>query len=65
MELQPHQQRVVDEKLELDEKIMKLANFKQIETFAKLPQEDRDLLHWQLVAMEEYSDLLGKRIARF
>lgn len=66
MELQPHQQRVVDEKSELDEKLEKLASFIQENPiFEKLEEEDKDLLLLQQSSMAEYSVILSKRIARF
>lgn len=65
MELQPHEQRVVDEQRELDEKRAKLAIFLGGPIFAGLPPEDKALLLTQEIAMRQYSDTLGKRIARF
>lgn len=65
MELQPHQQRVIDEKAELDEKRAKLAAFAHTETYAQLPQEERDRLEHQGYHMGAYSDILAARIAAF
>lgn len=61
----PHQQRVVDEKAELDDKIAKLEAFKKGDLFKSLDVEDRALLVVQATYMEAYSKTLGKRIDRF
>ena len=64
--MEPHQQRVVDEKTELDTKIEALAKFIDgSPIFAKLAAEERGDLLSQISLMERYSDLLGRRIARF
>ena len=47
MELQPHQQRVVDEKRELDEKREKLGAFKCTPVFEKLPWQEQERLNTQ------------------
>lgn len=47
MELQPHQQRVVTEKAELDEKIGKLRAFFGTETFADLDAAEMERLQRQ------------------
>lgn len=61
----PHQQRVVDEKAELDDKLSKLNAFKESDLFKSLDVEDRALLVVQATYMEAYSKTLGKRIDRF
>lgn len=63
--MQPHQQRVVDEKAELDEKRAKLAAFAHTEIFDALPQDEKDRLEHQSFHMGAYSDILGARIAAF
>lgn len=66
--MQPHEERVVAEKRELDEKLAKLKAFcfdPGSATFKALPPEDRDLLEDQYTAMKQYSEILSKRIARF
>lgn len=66
--MQPHEERVVTEKRELDEKLKKLEAFCYIPgsaIFEGLPREDRNLLEDQYMAMERYSQVLEKRIARF
>lgn len=65
MPLQPHQERVVAEKKDLDEKIAKLSAFFDTETFAKLPDVDKGDLERQMAFMQGYSDTLGLRINRF
>lgn len=63
--LQPHQQRVVDEKAELDEKRTKLRNFTDTGMFSALTADEQRRMLNQLDAMNVYSDILGKRIAAF
>ena len=63
--MQPHQQRVVDEKLELDGKIVRLDKFLEGDLFKSLPEEEKDRLVRQLRAMNEYFAILGERIAAF
>jgi hypothetical protein len=68
--LAPHQQRVVDEKAELDDRIQKLAAFidtfdKGFSIFAGLPEPERVRLYAQHRAMTTYSTILGERIAAF
>lgn len=65
MEPQPHQQRVVDEKRELDEKLTKLDAFGRTELFKSLPAEEQGRLNRQHSLMEQYSAVLGERIAAF
>ncbi len=64
-ELQPHQQRVVDEKQELDAKREKLGAFKSTELFAGLPWQEQERLNTQSHIMTMYSAVLGERIAAF
>ena len=62
----PHQQRVIDEKRDLDEKLGKLQAFIDSNpVFSGLPIEDQSHLKSQLSAMELYSSILADRIARF
>ena len=60
--LQPHQQRVVAEKAELDERLTKLRGFIQSPLFAGLPKAERDLLMEQEEYMHAYSEVLDRRI---
>lgn len=61
--MQPHQERVVQEKQELDERLFKLRLFLEKQAFKELPEKERDLLVEQEVCMHTYSDVLGERIA--
>ena len=64
--LAPHQQRVVDEKAALDEKVILLTQFiTSNPVFSSLPLDERGRLKRQRLAMIEYSDILGERIAAF
>ncbi len=65
MGLQPHQQRVVDEKKELDDKREKLIAFFCTPIFAALDQSEKDRLRLQHGVMGIYSEILGQRIAAF
>lgn len=64
-ELQPHQQRVVEEKAELDDKIEKLTAFIAGGLFKTLPSDECSRLTRQRVAMLDYSRILGARIEAF
>ena len=63
----PHQERVVTEKAELDEKLSKLTAFTTMQnaTFASLPNAEKARLIEQREVMERYSTILGERIAAF
>jgi hypothetical protein len=63
--MQPHQERVVAEKKELDEKREKLGAFIEGKIFQTLPPEERNRLEQQAIAMTTYSTILGERIAAF
>lgn len=63
--LQPHQQRVIDEKRELDERLFKLRAFKETDTFETLPGDERVRLLQQATVMHSYSRILDERIAAF
>ena len=63
--LQPHQQRVIDEKAELDAKINKLREFIVGYLFITLPAAERQRLKMQLEVMKKYSDILDMRIKAF
>lgn len=55
MTLQPHQQRVVDEKRELDEKREKLTAFYSTPVFHGLPESEQSRLLRQGAVMRTYS----------
>lgn len=63
----PHQQRVVDEKRELDEKIQKLTAFVYSEKLTSVVKDDdeRRRLLQQDELMRQYSRILSERIANF
>lgn len=63
--MQPHQQRVVAEKAELDEKLTKLRAFIGSETFLRLDTAEQVRLRMQAVHMAAYSQVLGERIEAF
>ena len=63
----PHQQRVIEEKLELDEKIQKLTAFIYSEKFVSIVSDDDERLRLlqQDEVMRHYSRVLCNRIASF
>lgn len=61
----PHQQRVVDEKNDLDDKLSKLSAFFDNPIFGKLAVDEKQRLVRQEAAMDAYSKVLGERIAAF
>lgn len=65
MNLAPHQQRVVDEKTELDDRRTKLSAFYSTPIFHGLPESEQTRLLRQGVAMRSYSEILSERIAAF
>ena len=65
--LQPYQQRVVEEKADVDEKLAKLRAFTAQAggVFDSLSTQEKWRLTEQLGYMARYSDVLGRRIAAF
>lgn len=63
--MKPFQERVIEEKKSLDDKISPLRLFIERETFKTLPVEEQDRMKRQLHIMEEYSIVLGERIENF
>lgn len=64
--MQPHQQRVIDEKRELDERLNKLLLFIRTNpAFCDLPYREKARLERQVGVMNEYSKILGERMAEF
>lgn len=59
------QDRVIEEKRELDAKHSRLAVFIGGDIYPTLDEAERDLLVEQLDLMKQYSDVLGQRIARW
>lgn len=65
MGYQPHEQRVIDEREELNGKIEKLNTFIGGDIFNGLDSQNQLLLTQQAVAMQNYLDILDQRIALF
>lgn len=65
MELQDWQQRIVEEKHELDAKLVKLDMFLDGSKPSHIEQLDWDLLKQQRTAMGQYSFILDLRIGKF
>lgn len=63
--MRPHEQRVVEEKQELEEKISKLDKFRMGYSFPQLSTEEQVRLNRQLTVMIEYAKILSERIAAF
>lgn len=58
-----YQQRAIDERRDLKERLEKLSDFVQkSEIYKSLSKEEQQLLRGQLFAMTEYYDLLDQRI---
>jgi hypothetical protein len=63
--LQPHQQRVVEERNTLDKRIASLHAFINSETFPTVDRAERNRLIRQEAIMIELSQVLAERIAAF
>lgn len=64
--MQPHQQRVVDEKTELDKKATALSQFiGNSDIFPTLDAAEQARLREQNEVMWQYSEILGARIGAF
>jgi len=63
--MQPYQERVVEEKRQLDEKTKRLEAFMGGDIFPTLPKDEQERMKEQRAAMTRYSDILGRRIAAF
>ena len=61
----PHQQRVVDERAELVDKITKLDSFVAGSMFSTLVVEEQGRLSKQLEIMRDYATVLQARIDAF
>lgn len=65
-ELAPHQQRVVDEKNEVKDRLEKLHNFINVNPiYRELPVEEQEDLFEQATYMNAYIEVLERRISRF
>lgn len=63
--LSAHQQRVIGEKAQLDDKAVKLEVFFGTTVYQGLPPEEQERLTVQLSCMREYAGILAERIAAF
>jgi len=63
--MKPYQERVVKERAELDEKLEKLNAFGTSDFFSSLPLDEQQRLIRQSKIMDQYSVVLGERIAAF
>lgn len=63
--LAPHQQRVVDERTDLVERLTKLNEFFETPIFATVQADEQHRMRTQAVAMRTLSEILGERIAAF
>lgn len=63
--MQPHQQRVVDEKNELNDRLSKLYAFFQGPIFPTLSEAERSRLRNQARFMDGYAAVLEERIKAF
>jgi hypothetical protein len=63
--LQPHQQRVVEERVELMVKLDKLVTFLKGDVFHGLPEDEQERLTRQHKIMSDYSEVLAERIVHF
>ena len=63
--MQPHQQRVVDEKAELSDKLDKLETFVGGAIYNSLPPDEQARLTRQKLIMELYEQVLSERISAF
>jgi len=59
------QQRVVDEKVELDKRINKLREFISGDVFDSVSIAEQERMNKQLEIMWQYSNILAERIAAF
>lgn len=64
--MQPYQERVIDEKVDLDARREKLTAFiDENPMFDALPEDEQKRLERQALIMAEYSAILGARIEAF
>jgi len=63
--MKEYQKRVVEEKTELDNKLVKLNNFIESDRFEDVDEEEQERLTRQGIAMQDYSLILEERIAAF
>ena len=61
----PHEQRVIGELAQLEQRISSLQQFSKDDRFLKLPYKIRELMQEQCRAMTRYAFILEERIAGF
>ena len=62
--LAPHEQRLIGEAAQLNDRVQKLKAFTASEIFAALPKEDRMLMLFQHQSMINYLEALATRLER-
>lgn len=65
MSQSPHQNRVIVEAEELEDKLRKLAEFLKSPKFSELTAIEQELLSAQALVMTEYLSILNERINLF
>lgn len=63
--MEAFQERVIDEKLEVDTRLSALNKFRASKQHATLPEAEQQRLYRQKLAMENYSSVLSERINAF
>lgn len=63
--MQAYQERVVEEKQELDAKLQRLKDFIDSDAFAQLLSDEQIRMSEQYSIMETYSEILQRRIEAF
>jgi hypothetical protein len=63
--MQPFQQRVIEERRELRDKLDKLNEFVETAMFNKLPHVEKGRMLRQRSLMADYAEVLDERIANF
>lgn len=58
----PHQERLIEEKRDLEAKIEKLLAFILDANFDRVPSQEQWLLRQQYLIMKEYADILALRV---
>jgi hypothetical protein len=64
MPVAPHVERLIIERRDLAIRMDKLKAFIGTDTFNTLPVEEQVDMRYQLLIMDVYSDILGRRITR-
>jgi hypothetical protein len=63
--MEPHQLRVIDERTDLTEKLVKLSGFLGTAVFSKLPEAEKLRMRRQFMIMQLYEQVLTERITAF